>query len=260
MDRFSPVITLDAVRRELVPAAELRVAINLGNPVLAQRDEASGALTGVSVVLANALAEALGVSVRLIPYEAAGKVFAALEDGAWDLAFLAIEPVRAQKIAFSIPYVSIDGTYLVRDDSPFQQARELDAPGCRIAVGQGAAYDLFLSRTLHHAELHRLPTSAGAMDAFIEFGLEAAAGVRQPLERFAASNPGLRVLKDNFTEIHQAMAVPRARVLAATYVQQFIRRALQEGLVTRGLVDSGQLDARVTALASVKDIETGDRH
>ncbi|WP_256353054.1 MULTISPECIES: ABC transporter substrate-binding protein [unclassified Pseudomonas] len=236
----------------MAPTAELRVAINLGNPVLAQRNPLTGELTGVSVALAHALAKDIGVPARLTPYDAAGKVFAALDNDEWDLAFLAIEPVRAEKIAFSTPYVSIDGTYLVRHDSPYQQASALDTQGCRIAVGQGAAYDLFLSRTLQHAQLHRSPTSSSAVEAFLEFGLEAAAGVRQPLERFAASNPGLRVLSDNFTEIRQAMAVPRRRALAAAYVQDFICRALAQGWVSKGLIESGQRDARVTPLSHGK--------
>lgn len=239
-----------AVRKELAPSGMLRVAINLGNPVLAQRDENTGALGGVSVALANALASELGVTVGLTPYDAAGKVFAALEEELWDLAFLAIEPVRAEKIAFSNPYVCIDGTYLVKNESPYQRAAELDDKGIRIAVGQGAAYDLYLSRTLKSAELVRAATSARAVDTFLELGLDAAAGVRQPLERFAKATSGVRVLSDNFTEIRQAMAVPKSKVAAAQYVEDFIDRQLRNGFVRNALNDSGVSDARVASPAA----------
>jgi polar amino acid transport system substrate-binding protein len=239
------ILDIAAVRGDLAPSGELRVAINLGNPVLAQRDETTGNLGGVSVALASALANELGLVARLTPYDAAGKVFAALEDGLWDLAFLAIEPVRAEKIAFSSPYVSIDGTYLVRMDSSFQKAADLDGQGHRISVGRGAAYDLYLSRTLQHSELVRADTSASAVDLFLEQELEAAAGVRQPLERFARSTPGVRVLADNFTEIRQAMAVPKARKMAAEYIENFICRLVRDGFVARALAESGQSDARV---------------
>ena len=236
---------LAAVRQEIAPHGDLRVAINLGNPVLAQRDDNTKALSGVSVALANALAIELDISISLTPYDAAGKVFAALEEQAWDLAFLAIEPVRAEKISFSSPYVYIDGTYLVKAESRFQRASALDTEGCRIAVGKGAAYDLFLSRTLRNAELVRATTSAGAVDTFLELGLDAAAGVRQPLERFASTASGVRVLRDNFTEIRQAMAVPKGRATAAEYVQSFINRCLRSGLVAKALDDSGERDTRV---------------
>ncbi|MGE6388088.1 transporter substrate-binding domain-containing protein [Pseudomonas sp. NPDC078416] len=236
---------LAAVRKDIAPQGPLRVAINLGNPVLAKRDEHTEVLSGVSVALAYALADELDITVSLTPYDVAGKVFAALEGGAWDLAFLANEPVRAEKISFSSPYVCIDGTYLVRTESKFKLASALDAGGCRIAVGRGAAYDLFLSRTLENAELVRATTSAAAVDEFLKLGLDAVAGVRQPLERFAQSTTGVRVLRDNFTEIRQAMAVPKGRAVAAEYVQGFINRCLRSGLVAKALADSGEQDARV---------------
>lgn len=233
------------VCRDLAPQGALRVAINLGNPVLAKRDEHTGVLSGVSVALAKALADELGIQISMTPYDAAGKVFAALDEQAWDLAFLAIEPVRAERITFSNPYVCIDGTYLVKTDSKFHRASALDAGGNRIAVGKGAAYDLFLTRTLNNAELVRAATSSGAVDTFLELDLEAAAGVRQPLERFARSTTGVRVLMDNFTEIRQAMAVPKGRDAAADYVQDFIDRHLRSGFVAKAFSESGERDARV---------------
>lgn len=233
-----------AVMAELAPQGVLRTAINYGNPVLAQRG-ADGAPTGVSVALARALAEQLGVPVHFTPYDAAGKVFAALDENAWDLAFLAIEPVRAAQIAFSEPYVIIEGTYLLRDDDPALGVADLDQADRRIAVGQGAAYDLYLSRTLTQAELVRAPTSVTAIDWFVDQRLDAAAGVRQPLEAYAAAHSGYRVLADSFTEIRQAMAVPRGRDAAAAFVQGFLDEQLRNGLVARELAASGQGAVRI---------------
>lgn len=234
---------------ELAPRGVLRAAINYGNTVLAQRG-ADGQPVGVSVALAKALAERLGVPVEFITYDAAGKVFAALEQQAWDLAFLAIEPVRAAQIAFSEPYVIIEGTYLLRADDPAQRVAELDSAGRRIAVGQGAAYDLYLSRTLTQAELVRSSTSALAIEDFVAQRLDAAAGVRQPLEAYAAAHPGYRVMADSFTEIRQAMAVPKGHEAAAAYVQAFLDEQLRNGFVARELAATGQDDVRLGTPAS----------
>lgn len=230
-----------SVLKDLAPDGTLRVAINLGNPVLAQLGS-TGEPQGVSVALAKALAEELGVTLHMRTFDAAGKVFAALEEGAWNLAFLAIEPVREAQIAFSEPYVLIEGTYLVKREAPFQHVDELDRPGLRLAVGKGAAYDLYLTRTLQHAGLVRAETSAGAVDLFIEGDLDAAAGVRQPLERVAASDQRYRVLDGAFTSIRQAMAVPRGREAGAAYVRNFVERRLAEGFVRGALLASGQTD------------------
>jgi polar amino acid transport system substrate-binding protein len=144
--------------RELAPTGTLRAAINVGNPVLAQRDPRGGELSGVSVELARALGSELGVPVQLVTFDAAGKVVAALGSDAWDVAFLARDPTSAAEILFTPPYVLIEGTYLVRDEASFRSVEELDRPGIRIAVGKGAAYDLYLTRALKHAELVRSDT------------------------------------------------------------------------------------------------------
>jgi polar amino acid transport system substrate-binding protein len=216
--------------RNLAPGGRLRAAINLGNPVLAQRD-AKGELTGTSVVLARALAQRLQLPLDLIPFQAAGAVFEALESGQWDIAFLAIEPERTARIDFSPPYVSIDGTYLVRDDSAFRAVADLDRSGVRIAVGRGAAYDLHLSRTLKQAELVRAPTSAAAIDLFLSSRLEAAAGVRQVLAERAREIPGLRVLEDRFQRIDQAIGVPRGRAVGAAYIRTFLDEMRTAGVI-----------------------------
>ena len=153
----------------------------------------------------------MGVQARFTCHDAAASVVAAAGEDGWDLAFLAIDPARADRIAFSAPYVEIEGTYLVREDSPAQQVADLDRDGLRIAVGRGAAYDLFLSRELRHATIERADTSAAAIALFDQHRLDAAAGVRQPLAAWAKAHPGHRVLADRFTAIQQAVAAPASR-------------------------------------------------
>jgi len=236
------------VLEELAPTGVLKAAINFGNPVLAQRNADTGQPQGVSVSLAVELGKHLGVPVELITYDAAGKVFEALAQNEWNIAFLAIEPVREAQVAFSEPYVIIEGTYLVKDSSPFRKMEDLDQPNVRIAVGKGAAYDLYLSRTQQHATLVRAPTSAGAVDLFLDENLDAAAGVRQPLLKVAEANKELRVLDGYFTSIRQAMGVPVRCAAGAAYVRAFLEEQKANGFVTKALAASGQSDVTVAPL------------
>ena len=64
-------IAADIVAR-FVPTGTLRASINLGNPILAGTDPATGAPRGVSVDLANAFAQRLGVALDLVVVDAAG--------------------------------------------------------------------------------------------------------------------------------------------------------------------------------------------
>ena len=206
---------------ELAPTGRLRAAINYGNPVLAQRGP-GGEPRGVSVDLARELARRAGVELEVVPFDAAGKVFEAAKSGSWDIAFLAVDPVRAADIAFTSPYVLIEGSYMVRQDSPLRAPGEVDREGVRVAVGRGSAYDLYLTRTLKKAQLVRAPTSAEVVDLFLKENLEVAANVKQVLTGYARSNPGVRMIEPGFMTIAQAMCVPQGRPAAFSYVDAFV--------------------------------------
>ena len=233
---------------DLAPTGRLRAAINYGNVVLARRD-ASGALGGVSVDIARELAGRLALPLDLVPFDTAGKVTASAADDVWDVAFLAVDPVRAGQIAFTAPYVVIEGTYAVRDGSPLRTIEEFDREGIRIAVGRGSAYDLYLTRSLARATLVRADTSEAAIRLFVAENLEAVAGVKQPLVAFAAGTPGYRVIPGRFTSIEQAMGVKRGRDLAAAYLGGFVEDLKASGFVAEALVRHRQPDAVVAPAA-----------
>ena len=200
-------------------------------------------------MIARTLAERLHLPLDLIPFNSAGNVFDALDKGQWDLAFLAVEPERATKIDFSPPYVFIDGTYLVRNSSAYQGVADLDRPGAKIVVGRGAAYDLFLSRTLKQAELVRAPTSPDAISLFLNDKtgtLDAAAGVRQALVDASRGRSDVRVLADRYARIDQAIAVPQGRKNAAAYVRQMLEGMKKSGQIRAALNATGQ-DGAVVA-------------
>src|ERR1700690_919790 len=107
-----------AARSDLAPTGTLRAAINFGNPILAARVAATGEPRGVSVDLSRELAQRLGVPLRFVTYDAAGKVVEGLKSGAWDVAYVAIDPARAVDISYTAPYVVIEGACLVPQGSP----------------------------------------------------------------------------------------------------------------------------------------------
>jgi len=133
----TPDVVPQETVRDLAPSGTLRAAINFGNPVLAQKN-ANGEAGGVSVDLARELARRLGVPLELRSYDAAGKVFADAKSGAWDIAFIARDPQRANEVEFTAPYVIIEGTYLVPEGSPLRTVQDVDRDGVRVAVGTWA--------------------------------------------------------------------------------------------------------------------------
>lgn len=226
----------DETRAALAPSGRLRFSINLGNPILARRDAASGELAGVSVDLARDFAAGHGFDIELVAYDAAGKAVAGLLAGEVDLGFFAIEPARAADIAFSEPYVLIEGCYLVKDGSPVRSNQDVDVAGTSVTVGAGSAYDLFLTRTLEHATIVRAPTSPAVVQHFLEHETDVAAGVRQQLAADLEHHSGLRILPEAFMTIRQAMGVAKTRGAgAARLLEEFVAQKKAEGFIGAAL-------------------------
>lgn len=230
---------------DIAPSGVLRVAINLGNSVLAQPGDDPAQPHGITPKLATEFARRLGLPLAFVVYQAAGHVFAAAESDQWDLAFLAQDPKRAEKVSFSMPYLILEGSYLVRDTVRFRAIDDLDRPGVRIAVTEGAAYDLHLTRTLAHASLVRGSTPPAAFDLFDEGKADAVAGVRQILLDHAAHDTGAVVLPGSFSAIAQAMCVPSGRPRALALIERFISDLGNTTFVRDALASTGEVSTPV---------------
>src|SRR6478672_5578496 len=202
----------DSPTAQLAPTGTLRVVINLGNPVLAQGP--AEAPRGVTVAIAGEIARWLGVPLELTCVDAA----------------------REEGVAFTGPYVLIEGVYVTDSTSPLRSSDEVDRPGVRVGVREGSAYDLFLTRSLEHAAIVR---ASEATDVFEEQGLDAAAGVRQPMEAYVAAT-GRRILEPAFMEIRQSVGVPRSTPPdAVAALAGFVEELKASGFVRDELARSG---------------------
>jgi polar amino acid transport system substrate-binding protein len=229
------------ITEDLAPTGVLRASINLGNPVLAQGTP--DAPSGVTVDIARELGARLGVPVELVPFDAARKSFEAMTSGRADICFLAIEPKRAEEVAFTAPYVLIEGVYAVPADSPITSADGVDRPGVRVGVNQGSAYDLYLTRTLRHATLVR---GENGLTVFREQGLEVAANVRQPMTAYVAEHGDMRLLEPRFMEIRQALGTTKSRSPeTVAFLSAVIDELKANGFVADALRRAGQDDGLV---------------
>ena len=223
-----------AARSELANTGKLRAAINFGNPILATRGT-DGQPRGLSVDLAREAARRLELPIELVTFNSAGTVVEAIKARQVDLAFVAIDPVRAADMEYTAPYVVIEGAYLVREASPLRRNEDVDRSGTRVAVGRGSAYDLFLTRELKAATLVRVPTSPQVVDDFLAQNLDVAAGVKQQLEMDGRRVGGVRLLPGRFMVIEQAMGVPKGRTAAQAWLSAYIEEMKASGFVAEGL-------------------------
>lgn len=214
------------------PDGLLRASINLGNPILANKDAASGEPVGLSIDLAREFARRLGVKTELVVFERAAASVDAVKSEKADIGFFAIDPARSEGLLFTAPYVLIEGSYLVPETSALTDNAQVDREGHRISVGSGSAYDLFLTREIKRAAIVRFKGANPALAAVRGGDVEVAAGIRQLLEGEARRAPGVRVLPGRFMVIRQAMGTPASRGAAA----QALLRAFVEEMKASGFV------------------------
>jgi polar amino acid transport system substrate-binding protein len=244
-------MTHQAIAAQFTAHPRLRVAINLGNPILAHWDAQAGQAGGVSVDLAQALAQRLGIALELVVVDAAGKSVEAVSNDLADVGFFAVDPVRGAGIGFTAPYVLIEGCYLVRDESPIRSNEEVDRAGVQVVVGQGSAYDLFLTRELRQAQILRSATSPTVVDTFVAQQADVAAGVKQQLQADTRRIPGLRLLDGRFMLIQQAMGIPKSRSSEAlAYLHSFVEEMKSSGFVAQALARHGIEGASVAPAAA----------
>ncbi|MFD1794636.1 transporter substrate-binding domain-containing protein [Paracoccus aurantiacus] len=216
------------LNREFAPTGVLRVALNHGNRVLVGRDEA-GKPVGISVDIANALARRLGLPLEFVEFDRAVDVSASATQDRWDVCFLAVDPERARTIAFTAPYVRIEGCYLAGPDCEATDALQLVASDAAVGTVRGSAYTLTLQRQAGAENLVMFENIGAALSALDRHEVAAIAGIRQAMEAEAAHRPGSRVLQPPFMEIRQAMAVPQGRPAASRALSEFLNELMQTG-------------------------------
>jgi polar amino acid transport system substrate-binding protein len=218
---------------ELAPHGVLRAGINLSNFLLVTGRDEHGSPVGVAPDMARAVAERLGVPLRLVPYARPGILADACGTDAWDIGLIGAEPQRAETIAFTAAYAEIEATYLVPEGSPIATLADVDRAGLRIASTARAAYDLWLERNIRHATLVHAQSIDGAFALFQDQKLDALAGLRPRLISDQAALPGSRILDGSFMTVQQAIGTAKPNARAAGFLRDFVEEAKRTGLVAR---------------------------
>ncbi len=181
----------------------LRVALNMNNTALVQRT--GDGYTGLAIQIAERIGGEMGTPLTYVEHPNAQSVLQAEPDG-WDIAFLAIDPSRTDRIAFSEPYHSIEATFLVRDGLQDRSCEDILRGDHTIIGAKGAAYQARLSALSPKGPIVVAASPDEARLGFLNGEGDALAGIRETLEAFKLA--GTHILPDSFACIQQAVAVP----------------------------------------------------
>lgn len=239
---------LDEARQQLLPTGKLRVGIGVGaspSAFWAVKDPATGQPRGVTVDLANALAQKLNAPLQLVIYPNSGEVVAAGPKGEWDVAFMPEDAERRKLVDFGPAYYLSTSTYLARGGSGIQSLADVDRPGVRVAGIANTATARTAMNTLKNTKLVSFKTVDEVMAKMKAGEIEAIALARETLQGLAPQIPGSKILDGHFHAAGNAIAVPKGRPAALAYAGAFIEEAKRDGTVRKALDNAGLKNAPV---------------
>jgi polar amino acid transport system substrate-binding protein len=219
----------------------LRAAFIAGNPAMAVKDPATGTLGGPAIDLARELAKRRGMTVDLIGVQTPQNVIDAVRDGKADVGFVAYNPERAGTVEFSQPFMLVQQTFLVKQDSPLQSVADIDRANQKIGARRADSMALYLARTLKQAQLVEIVETAGTegAQAVASGQVDAFGSNRQRLTDTVRNAPGLRLLKDDLYGVEQTIIVPKGDQESLKAVNQFINDIRHSGFLRAALDRSG---------------------
>jgi len=227
---------------QVAPGGTLRVGVGVGpvpSAFWATRDPASGEPRGVTVDLAKAMAQDLGVPLRLVVYANSGEVTAGGPKNEWDVAFMPVDDVRARMVDFGPAYYLTESTYLVPAGSPIRTLAEVDRAGVRVAGVEGTTTARSAARSLKNTQVKTYRTADELFELARTGQADAIALGRESLGGMQAKLPGSRILDGHFQATGTAVAVPKGRPAALAYVSSFVEKAKKDGTVRKALDGAG---------------------
>lgn len=237
-----PVYAQPPAASLLAPTGTLRAAFLGDNPVLGRVDARTGAVTGPVADLVQELARRLGVPYRLVPASGARDIIARLEAHTADIGFMAFNAGRAAQVDFSMPWLLMPNTYLVRAASPLRNVDDADRAGVKIAAVRNDTQDVYLSAHLKNTRVNAVPAmpSPAEMEALLTSGkVDAFAANRQRLLEVAGRFPQLRVLAGDYFVAGQAIAVAKGGPSHVEAVNRLLDSILATPLVQTSIDRAG---------------------
>jgi len=238
----------DPVAKQLIPTGKLRIAVAVAPAPSAQfviKDEASGKLRGVAIILGEALAKKLGVPAEVIPHNGSGEVQNSAASGKWDVAFMPVDEERKKFVDFGNAYHILQSTYLVGPKAKFASVEAANTPGVHIGGVANTATFRTSSKTAPQATHIAFEKADTAVSELRDGKLDAIAFSRESLTGLQAKVPGSRILDGGFMNSTTSVALPKGKPDALVYVSEFIEEAKASGLVREAFDEMGLKTSQV---------------
>ena len=241
---FITLVMASSLTAQTTPLAKdgvIRAGYLATNPAHAVKDPATGEARGVVIDLVRELGRMYAVKVTPLPLANPQAVIDAVRKGEAEIGFVAYNPERAGPVEFSKPYLLVNQTFIVRDDSPIRSIADIDRPGRKLGATRADSIALYLARTLKQGQLVQLDDSSPeAVYRMLREGtIDAFGANRQRLTDVSRGVTGFRLLPDDLYGVEQTMIVPGGRRDAQDAANKFIDDVRRSGFLQKAIERSG---------------------
>jgi polar amino acid transport system substrate-binding protein len=225
----------------------IRAAYLATNPAHAVKDPKTGEPRGVVIDLVQELGRVHAVKVTPIPLPNPQAVIDAVRKGEAEIGFVAYNPERAGPVEFSQPFLLVNQTFIVRDDSPIRSIADIDRQGRKLGATRADSIALYLGRTLKHGQLVQLDNSSpdDVYGMLKEGTIDAFGANRQRLTDMSRGVTGFRLLPDDLYGVEQTIIVPGGRRDAQDAANEFIDNVRTSGFLQKSIERSGVIGISV---------------
>jgi polar amino acid transport system substrate-binding protein len=241
-------------RAELAPSGTMRVAVGIGpapSGFYGINDPQSDGYRGVTIDLAIALGERLGVPISFIAHDRSGEIQMSADDGVWDLTFMPVDDARKQIVDFGSAYHLLQSTYLVSSASSITSVEEANREGFRV-VGVSDTATFRASNAASPLATHiALDGPEDTIALMLAGGADAIALGRESLHGILGRIPGGRIVDDAFLNSTTAVAVPKGKPAALAFVTAFVEEAKATGFVRQSFDRMGLQNSIVAPLGMI---------
>ncbi|MCQ2428921.1 MAG: ABC transporter substrate-binding protein [Clostridia bacterium] len=227
---------------------ELVMATNANFPPYEFVDD-GGAYAGIDVEIATAIAEKLGMTLKIENVEF-GSIVGGVESGKYDMgmAGMTVTDDRLKHVNFSTSYATGIQAIIVTENSPYTSLDDfynMDADGnyvsvkdgVKIGVQQDTTGDIYCSDTVENfgfgsENVTSYKNGADAVQALVTGKVTAVIIDNEPAKSFVKVNTGLKILDTSYTEEQYAIAISKEN----TELLEKINKALAD-LTAEGKID-----------------------
>lgn len=227
--------SVEDMHRVLAPTGKLRMGLYEGSPTSYKKDEKTGEIRGLGYAVGVELARNLGVEFEPVIFSKTSELTAASAAGRVDLIMTNASPARRKEIDFSDTLIRFESGYLVAANSKIKTIADVDTTGMKIGVIKASSSEGLLSKKFISATVEKVEDNKAATDGLTSGKLDAFATAKSTLFELSDTLAGSQVLDGAYNIEEMALGIPKYRLVAMPYINDFIKKMKSSDTVKKGI-------------------------